>query len=267
MCSHPAVRVISFTGSTEVGRRLMAAAAPHLKRLSLELGGNAPFIIFEDAEIDAAVEAFVQNKFRGAGQTCVCANRLYVQRRVAPRVAESLARRVRRMKVGDGLEEGTEIGPLIDGEAVAKVRRHFDDAIGKGAVCLAGGPDELPVERVARGTFFPPTVLGGVRPEMACVREETFGPLVPIIEFEDEAEAVREANRTEFGLAAYLFTADDRRAARLIPQLHFGHVGHNTGTGPTAEAPFGGLKQSGFGREGGREGLHEYLETQTVPRR
>jgi succinate-semialdehyde dehydrogenase/glutarate-semialdehyde dehydrogenase len=266
LCTHSAVRVVSFTGSTEVGKRLMAMAAPHLKRLSLELGGNAPFIVFDDADLDRAADAFVLNKFRGAGQTCVCANRLYVHQKIASGFAARVAERVGRMRIGDGMNEGTDIGPLIDANARAKVQRHFDDALALGATCVAGGPSVLAAEHAAVGSYFPPTVLTGVTRAMACVNEETFGPLAPLLEFADEAEVIREANRTEYGLAAYLFTADDARAERVIARLVFGHVGHNTGTGPTAEAPFGGMKQSGFGREGGVEGLHDFVEPQSVPR-
>lgn len=266
LCTHPAVRVVSFTGSTDVGKKLMAMSAPHLKRLSLELGGNAPFIVFDDADLDRAVDAFVMNKFRGAGQTCVCANRLYVHTNIAEQFAKRLTERVRSMRIGNGIQEGTDIGPLIDSEAREKVQRHFDDALAQGATCLAGGTEGLSAEQKEVGSYFPPTVLGGVTSAMACVNEETFGPLAPIIEFNDEAEVVREANRTEYGLAAYLFTSDDARAQRIIAKLSFGHVGYNTGTGPTAEAPFGGMKQSGFGREGGLEGLHDFTEPQSVPR-
>ncbi len=265
LCTHPSVRVVSFTGSTDVGKKLMGMAAPHLKRLSLELGGNAPFIVFDDADLDRAVDAFVLNKFRGAGQTCVCANRLYVHSKIVGEFAKRLADRVARMKVGNGIDEGTDVGPLIDSGAREKVQRHFEDAIAHGATCLAGGTDAISAEQRTIGSYFPPTVLGGVTASMACVNEETFGPLAPMIEFSDEAEVVREANRTEYGLAAYLFTADDARAKRIIAKLSFGHVGHNTGTGPTAEAPFGGMKQSGFGREGGAEGLHDFVEPQSVP--
>lgn len=264
LCEHPAVRVISFTGSTPVGKKLMAATAPHLKRLSLELGGNAPFIVFDDADIDRAVEQLMANKFRGAGQTCVCANRLYVQRGVAAAFAEKLAQRASALKVGNGMEEGVEMGPLIDRNAFDKVRRHVDDAVARGAERVAGTEPDEP--KPDQGCFFPPTVLRGVTREMMCVNDETFGPLAPIIEFKDEAEVIEAANNTEYGLAAYVFTTSDERADRVIARLNFGHVGHNTGSGPTAEAPFGGMKQSGFGREGGLEGLHDFIETQTVPR-
>ncbi len=266
LCTHPAVRVVSFTGSTDVGKQLMAMAAPHLKRLSLELGGNAPFIVFEDADLDRAIDAFVMNKFRGAGQTCVCANRLYVHQKIAAEFAQRLSERVSQMKVGNGIEESTDMGPLIDSGASEKVKRIFDDAIARGAKCLAGGPEALTAEQIALGSYFPPSVLTGVTAAMACVNEETFGPLAPLIEFTEEAAVIREANRTEYGLAAYVFTADEARAERVIAQLTFGHVGYNTGTGPTAEAPFGGMKQSGFGREGGLEGLHDFTEPQSVPR-
>lgn len=264
LCEHPAVRVISFTGSTPVGRKLIASTAPHLKRLSLELGGNAPFIVFDDADQDRAVEHLLANKFRGAGQTCVCANRIYVQHGIAEVFTQKLAARVSAIKVGNGMDDGIDMGPLIDRNAFAKVRRHVDDAIAQGATRIAGSEPVEPEN--GGGCFFPPTVLRGVTADMECVRDETFGPLAPVIEFTDEAEVVAAANSTEYGLAAYVFTASDERAERVIRQLSFGHVGHNTGSGPTAEAPFGGMKHSGFGREGGLEGLHDFLEAQTVPR-
>jgi succinate-semialdehyde dehydrogenase/glutarate-semialdehyde dehydrogenase len=266
LCTHPSVRVVSFTGSTDVGKHLMAMAAPHLKRLSLELGGNAPFIVFDDADLGRAIDAFVLNKFRGSGQTCVCANRLYVHQNIAVEFAKRLTDRVSVMKVGNGIDEETDIGPLIDSKAREKVQHQFDDAIAQGARCLVGGTEAVSAEQKRIGSFFPPTVLSGVTASMVCVHEETFGPLAPMIEFSDEAEVIREANRTEYGLAAYLFTADDARAERIISKLSFGHVGYNTGTGPTAEAPFGGMKQSGFGREGGLQGLHDFVEPQSVPR-
>lgn len=264
LCEHPAVRVISFTGSTAVGKKLIADTARHLKRLALELGGNAPFIVFDDADVDRAVDQLMANKFRGAGQTCVCANRVYVQHNIADVFTEKLAARVNAIKVGNGMEAGITMGPLIDRNAFDKVKRHVDDAISQGAVRIAGSP---PIEpKPNEGCFFPPTVLRAVTPQMECVNDETFGPLAPIIEFQSEAEVIEAANNTEYGLAAYVFTSSDERAARVIPRLSFGHVGHNTGSGPTAEAPFGGMKHSGFGREGGLEGLHDFIETQTVPR-
>lgn len=263
LCEHPAVRVISFTGSTPVGKMLMAASAPHLKRLALELGGNAPFIVFADADLDKAVEHLMANKFRGSGQTCVCANRVYVQKEIADTFADKLASHASALKVGNGMDEGTDMGPLIDAGAVAKVKQHVDDAIAKGARKISGAS---PAQSGSdAGTFFPPTVLRGVTPSMQCVTDETFGPLAPLIEFTSEEEVITAANSTEYGLAAYVFTGDDAKAARVIARLSFGHVGHNTGSGPTAEAPFGGMKQSGFGREGGVEGLHDFIEAQAVP--
>ncbi|MDN5849731.1 MAG: NAD-dependent succinate-semialdehyde dehydrogenase [Nitrococcus sp.] len=257
---HPAVRLISFTGSTEIGRELIRKSAEGIKRLTLELGGNAPYIVFDDANLEQAADNLIANKFRGGGQTCVCANRILVQGEVAESFAEQVAQRVRRMRVGNGLEEGTDLGPLIDDNAVAKVRRHVEDALSKGARRLAGGN-----AGAASGNYYPPTVLIDVPKDALCNREETFGPLVPIATFQDEAEAVRIANDTEYGLAAYVFSGDLERARRVAEQLHFGHVGLNTGTGPTPEAPFGGMKQSGYGREGGYEGLYEFTEAQTLP--
>lgn len=264
LCEHPDVQVVSFTGSTEVGRQLMARCAPQVKKMALELGGNAPFLVFADADLDLAADQLLANKFRGAGQTCVCANRILVQREVLEPFGEKVAERVRRLKVGNGMEPGVDIGPLIDRNGFNKVRRHVEDALAKGAQLLAG---ELPAPASSDwGCFYPPSVLIGVQTDMIVQHEETFGPLVPLLPFADENEAVRLANATEFGLAAYLFTADDDRAQRVIRQLRFGHVGYNTGAGPTPEAPFGGMKQSGIGREGGIEGLFEFVEPQTVPR-
>ena len=257
----PEVRLISFTGSTAVGKELIRKSAPGIKRLALELGGNAPFIVFEDADLDAAADNLIANKFRGGGQTCVCANRVFVHQRVAEEFARKVSERVDRLRVGDGLQEGTDIGPLIDSNAVAKVRRHMEDAVGRGARRITGGQSgrEGP-------NFFTPTVLLDVPRDAACFSEETFGPLVPMITFSDEGEVVEAANDTEFGLASYLFTADPDRAERVVAGLHFGHAAVNTGSGPAPEAPFGGMKQSGFGREGGLEGLFEFVEIQTVPR-
>jgi len=256
----PSVRVISFTGSTEVGRELIAQAAPGIKRLTLELGGNAPYIIFADADLDRAADQLMGNKFRGGGQTCVCANRIFVQAEVASAFADKLAERVKALQVGDGMQASTTLGPLIDENAVKKVARHVDDALKKGAQLIyQGDASGLP------GTFHPPTVLLDVPADAACYREETFGPLVPIITFADEPEVVRMANDTDFGLACYVFTADETRGQQVIERLRFGHAALNTGSGPTPEAPFGGMKQSGYGREGGLEGLFEFTEAQTVP--
>jgi succinate-semialdehyde dehydrogenase/glutarate-semialdehyde dehydrogenase len=270
-CTHPAVRVISFTGSTEVGKILLAQSAPHCKRVTLELGGNAPFLVFEDADLNRAADHLVQNKLRAGGQTCVCANRILVQRSVADAFERALVEQLQPLRVGNGLDEGVAVGPMIDRAGHDKVNRHLEDALARGARAVFRG--DLPsvssqagMKVRTGGWFFPPTVVRGARPGMLCAREETFGPLFPFFEFEDEEEAVRMANDTEFGLAAYLFTEDGARAERVIPRLCYGHVGHNTGTGPTPEAPFGGMKESGLGREGGLEGLLDFVEIQTVPR-
>jgi succinate-semialdehyde dehydrogenase/glutarate-semialdehyde dehydrogenase len=263
LCGNPDVQVVSFTGSTEVGRELMALCAPQVKKVALELGGNAPFIVFADADLDHAADQLMANKFRGAGQTCVCANRILVQRDALEPFAAKIAERVRALKVGNGMEQGTDIGPLIDSGGFNKVRHHVEDSLAKGARLIAG---ELPPPATEDwGCFYPPSVLTDVSSDMIVQHEETFGPLVPLMPFDDEDELVRIANDTEFGLASYLFTADDARAQRIIRQLRFGHVGYNTGTGPTPEAPFGGMKQSGIGREGGIEGMFEFVEAQTVP--
>lgn len=264
LCSHPLVRLLSFTGSTEVGVLLARNAAPHGKRLTLELGGNAPFLVFPDADLDAAAAALVANKFRAGGQTCVCTNRVYVQRDVREPFVERVATRVAALRVGDGMVEGTDIGPLVNRAAMAKVAAHVRDARHRGAVRLVGGDPPLP--DADWGCFYPPTLLVGVRPEMLVCREETFGPVLAVADFATEQEALAAANDTQYGLAAYVFTADEHRAERCVRELAFGHVGVNTGTGPTPEAPFGGLKSSGYGREGGLEGLLEYCETQTVVR-
>ena len=262
LCSHPAVRIISFTGSTETGKVLIEKTAPHIKRLAMELGGNAPFIVFDDADLDAAVEALMGNKFRSAGQTCVCANRVYVHRAVSQSFLEKLRKRVAALKVGDGMAEGTDIGPLVDRAGFDKVAQHVKDALNRGAKRLVGGDPARPAQDW--GAFYPPTLLTDVTPEMLACREETFGPLVPVILFENEDDVVKRANETEFGLAAYVFSKDAQRVQRIAPRLSFGHVGVNTGTGPTPQAPFGGMKQSGFGREGGVEGLIEFCEAQVV---
>lgn len=265
LCEHPSVRLISFTGSTEVGRTLAAQCAPHVKRLALELGGNAPFIVMDDADLRSAVDALMANKFRCAGQTCVCANRVLVQRGAVEPFTRLVAERVARLKVGDGQVDGTDIGPLINASAVAKVRRHVDDAVSRGArvVASAGNVDS---NLAARGNFFPPCVLTDLPEDAVMLREETFGPVVGVAPFDTDEQAVERANGTLYGLAAYLFTGDHARAERLAARLQFGHVGVNTATGPTPEAPFGGFKQSGFGREGGLEGLLEFTEPQTVVR-
>ncbi|MGK0358396.1 MAG: succinate-semialdehyde dehydrogenase/glutarate-semialdehyde dehydrogenase [Bradymonadia bacterium] len=262
LCAHPAVRVISFTGSTRVGKLLSAQAAPYVKRMALELGGNAPYLVFADADLDHAADQLLPNKFRCSGQTCVCTNRVYVHASVADAFVERMRTRMAALQVGSGFDAATKIGPLIDRGGFAKVKRLVEDAISKGARVVIGGAPDVPPEDGAM--FYPATLLDGVTAEMNCVREETFGPVLPIVRFETEDEAVRAANDTDYGLAAYFFTADAARCERVAAQLRFGHVGVNSGTGPTPEAPFGGMKQSGLGREGGAEGLLEFVELQTT---
>ncbi|WP_212631063.1 NADP-dependent succinate-semialdehyde dehydrogenase [Pseudomonas sp. KB-10] len=253
LCANPIVRKLSFTGSTGVGIKLMEQCAPTLKKLSLELGGNAPFIVFDDADLDAAVEGAMVAKYRNAGQTCVCANRIYVQDGVYDAFAEKLAAAVAGLKVGQGTEAGVTTGPLIDANAVAKVQAHLTDALEKGARVLQGG-------QALGGNFFAPTVLADVTPDMRVAREETFGPLAPLFRFSDEAEVIRQANDTEFGLAGYFYTRDLGRAFRVGEALEYGMVGINTGLISNEVAPFGGIKASGLGREGSKYGLDEYLE-------
>ena len=259
LTTNPSVRKITFTGSTEVGKQLMAQSAGTLKKLSLELGGNAPFIVFEDADLDAAVQGTIASKFRNTGQTCVCANRLLVQSGVYEEFARRLGAAVRALKVGDGLAGPTDQGPLIDAAALAKVREHIDDALAKGAKIAVGGR-----AHALGGTFFEPTVLTGVTTAMSCAREETFGPVAPLFRFETEAEAIRMANDTEFGLASYVYTRDLARAWRVSEALEYGIVGVNTGIISTEVAPFGGIKESGFGREGSKYGILDYTELKYV---
>ncbi len=249
------VRKLSFTGSTAVGKRLMAQCAGTVKKVSLELGGNAPFIVFEDADLDAAVAGAMASKYRNAGQTCVCANRLLVQAGVYEAFAAKLVDAVSKLRVGDGLAGPTDQGPLIDAKAVAKVERHIEDALSKGARVVLGGK-----RHALGGTFFEPTVLTGVRVGMEIAREETFGPVAPLFRFESEAEAIGMANDTEFGLAAYFYTRDLARAWRVAEALEYGIVGLNTGLISTELAPFGGIKESGIGREGSRHGILDYTE-------
>ncbi|SDS51681.1 succinate-semialdehyde dehydrogenase / glutarate-semialdehyde dehydrogenase [Halopseudomonas sabulinigri] len=255
LCSNPIVRKLSFTGSTGVGIKLMEQCAPSLKKLSLELGGNAPFIVFDDADLDAAVEGAMISKYRNAGQTCVCANRIYVQDSVYDAFAEKLAAAVSQLNVGDGSAAGVTTGPLIDGNAVAKVQRHLADATAKGAQVLAGGK-----AHALGGNFFEPTILTNVDSSMLVAREETFGPLAPLFRFTDEADVVRQANDTEFGLAAYFYARDLSRVFRVAERLEYGMVGINTGLISTEVAPFGGMKSSGLGREGSKYGIEEYVE-------
>lgn len=255
LTANPTVRKLSFTGSTEVGRLLMGQCAPSLKKLSLELGGNAPFIVFDDADLDAAVEGAMISKYRNTGQTCVCANRLLVQDSVYEAFAAKLAEKVASLKVGQGTEAGVSQGPLIDTDALAKVEAHISDAVAKGARVLAGGQ-----RHEKGGTFFQPTVLADVTPEMRVAREETFGPVAPLFRFKTEAEAIALANATEFGLASYFYSRDIGRIFRVGEALEYGMVGVNTGLISNEVAPFGGIKQSGLGREGSKYGLEEYLE-------
>ncbi|SBV95092.1 succinate-semialdehyde dehydrogenase I, NADP-dependent [uncultured Alphaproteobacteria bacterium] len=249
------IRKFSFTGSTETGRILMAQCARTIKKVSFELGGNAPFIVFDDADIESAVDGAIASKYRNAGQTCVCANRIYVQAGVYDAFAKRLAEKVAAMKVGAGSEAGVAIGPLIDDAAVEKVERHVADAREKGAEVAVGGK-----RHPLGGTFYEPTVLTGVTPQMLVAREETFGPVAPLFRFEREEDAVKMANDTEFGLAAYFYTENARRAWRVAEALEYGMVGHNTGMVSNEVAPFGGVKQSGIGREGSKYGIEEYLE-------
>ncbi len=257
LCSSDVVRHLSFTGSTEVGRILMRQCAPTVKKLSLELGGNAPFIVFDDADIDSAVEGALASKYRNAGQTCVCANRLYAQAGIHDAFIAKLATKVQAIQVGNGFEAGVSQGPLIDDAALAKVESHVADALAKGATLVTGG-ERLPAvgER-----FYAPTVLSGVTDQMLCAKEETFGPVAPVFRFDTEAEAIAAANATEFGLASYFYSRDVGRIFRVAEALEYGMVGINTGLISTAEVPFGGVKQSGLGREGARQGIDDYLET------
>ncbi len=259
MARSPTVRKLTFTGSTEVGRTLMRQSADTIKKLSLELGGNAPFIVFDDADIDAAVEGAMISKYRNAGQTCVCANRLYVQRGVLDAFTCQLVAKVNALKIGPGTDAGVTQGPLIDAKAVAKMEEHVADAIAKGGRVLAGGKCHA-----LGGLFFEPTVIAGARADMLFAKEETFEPLAPIFPFDTEDEVLRLANDTEFGLAAYFFSRDIGRIWRVAERLEAGMVGVNTGLISTAEAPFGGIKQSGLGREGSRHGLEEFLEIKYV---
>ena len=255
MTGNPVVRKLSFTGSTEIGRLLMRQSADTIKKLSLELGGNAPFIVFDDADVDAAVVGAMASKYRNSGQTCVCTNRLYVQAGVYDEFVAKLAKAADALKVGNGLEAGTEQGPLIDANAVAKVEEHVADALAKGATLLAGGK-----RHALGGTFFEPTVLAGVTQDMLVASEETFGPLAPVVKFETEDEAIAMANDTEFGLASYFYSTNLSRVWRVAEAIESGMVCVNSGILSTEVAPFGGVKQSGLGREGSKYGIDEYVE-------
>jgi succinate-semialdehyde dehydrogenase/glutarate-semialdehyde dehydrogenase len=252
-CSSDIVRHISFTGSTEVGRILMAQSAPSIKKLALELGGNAPFIVFDDADIDSAVEGAMASKYRNAGQTCVCANRIYVQDAVYDEFVQKFSAKVKTLKVGNGFDEGVVQGPLIENAAIEKVERHVQDAIHKGGKVMVGG-------HKLDGQFFEPTVIADARADMLCAREETFGPFAPVFRFHKEQEAIDAANNTEFGLASYFYSRDIGRIYRVSEALEYGMVGINVGIIATEHVPFGGVKQSGLGREGSSHGMDEYLE-------
>ena len=259
MTANPAVRKLTFTGSTEVGKKLMAQCAGTMKKLSLELGGNAPFIVFDDADLDAAVQGALASKYRNTGQTCVCANRILIQAGVYETFAKKLLAAVSQLRVGDGLAGVTDQGPLIDTRAVAKVEEHIADAVAKGAKVVLGGK-----RHTLGGSFFEPTILTGVTPGMLVAREETFGPLAPLFKFDTEAQAIAMANDTEFGLAAYVYTRDLARSWRVSEALEYGIVGLNTGIISTEVAPFGGVKESGTGREGSKYGILDYTEMKYV---
>ena len=258
-CENPIVRKLTFTGSTEVGRILLEQGAAQVMKMSMELGGNAPFIVFDDADLDAAVEGAMISKYRNNGQTCVCANRIYVQAGVYDAFAEKLAAAVSAMKIGDGLDDGVGTGPLINMEAVDKVEEHIADATAKGAKVITGG-----ARHELGGTFFQPTILTGVTKEMAVATDETFGPVAPLFKFEDEADVIEQANDTIFGLASYFYARDLSRVWRVAEELEYGMVGVNTGLISTEVAPFGGVKQSGLGREGSHHGIEDYLEMKYI---
>jgi succinate-semialdehyde dehydrogenase/glutarate-semialdehyde dehydrogenase len=259
LCDSPTVRKLSFTGSTAVGRILMQQSAPTLKKLSLELGGNAPFIVFDDADLDAAVEGALASKYRNTGQTCVCTNRFYAQRSIYDEFVQRLAARASQLKVGPGFETGVQQGPLIDEQALAKVQAHVADAVSKGARVVTGGR-----RHALGGTYYEPTVLSEVSDQMLLARDETFGPVAPVFRFDDESDVMASANGVEYGLSAYFYTRDNTRVMRVAERLEFGIVGINTGIISTEVAPFGGVKQSGFGREGSHYGIDEYLVVKYV---
>ncbi len=252
-CASDIVRHISFTGSTEVGRILMAQSAPTVKKLALELGGNAPFIVFDDADVDSAVEGAIASKYRNAGQTCVCANRIYVQSGVYDEFVQKFSAKVQALKVGNGFEDGVLQGPLIEPAAVAKVQRHLEDALQRGGKIVTGG-------KPLQGQFFQPTVVADARSDMLCAKEETFGPFAPVFRFNTEQEVIDAANNTEFGLASYFYSRDVGRIFRVSEALEYGMVGINVGIIATEHVPFGGVKQSGLGREGSHHGMDEYVE-------
>jgi succinate-semialdehyde dehydrogenase/glutarate-semialdehyde dehydrogenase len=259
MTSNPIVKKVSFTGSTEVGKLLMEQCSRTVKKVSLELGGNAPFIVFDDADIDAAVEGAIVSKYRNMGQTCVCANRLYAQDKIYDQFVEKLSKKVAAMKIGDGTEQGVVQGPLINMEAVDKVEKHIADAVKGGAKIVTGGK-----RHALGGSFFEPTVLANVKPDALVAHEETFGPLAPVFRFKDEADVIAMCNNSPFGLASYFYSRDLGRVWRVAEALESGMVGVNTGLITTEVAPFGGVKESGLGREGSHHGMEEYVEIKYV---
>ena len=258
-CENPIVRKLTFTGSTEVGRILLRQGADQVMKMSMELGGNAPFIVFDDADIDKAVEGAMISKYRNNGQTCVCANRIYVQAGVYDAFADKLAEAVSAMTIGDGLDDGVGTGPLINMDAVAKVEEHISDALSKGGQVRTGGK-----RHELGGTFFEPTIITEVTKDMAVATDETFGPVAPLFRFEDEEDVIAQANDTIFGLASYFYASDLSRVWRVAEALEYGMVGVNTGLISTEVAPFGGVKQSGLGREGSRHGIEDYLEMKYI---
>ncbi|USG65632.1 NAD-dependent succinate-semialdehyde dehydrogenase [Brevibacillus ruminantium] len=260
---NPKLSKIAFTGSTRVGKLLMEGAAKQVKRVSMELGGHAPFIVFPDADLDAAVKGLFESKFRNSGQMCICTNRLYVHEEVADAFTEKLVERLKQTKVGDGREKGTEIGPLVNERALNKVLEHIEDARSKGGQVVYGGK-RLTEGDYAKGFYCEPTVIADVTDEMKISYEETFGPVVPMVRFTDEAEVLKLANNTRYGLAAYVYTRDNQRCFRMAEELEYGIVGINDGSPTQTQAPFGGFKESGIGREGGHFGMDEYLETKFV---
>jgi succinate-semialdehyde dehydrogenase/glutarate-semialdehyde dehydrogenase len=259
LCANPIVRKVTFTGSTEVGRILMRQSADTVKKMSLELGGNAPFIVFDDADLDAAAEGALASKYRNAGQTCVCANRIYVQDSVYDAFTAKIAERIKALKVGKGTEAGVNIGPLIDAQGLSKVEEHVADAVGKGAKVVVGGK-----RHALGGLFYEPTLLTGMKPGMKVAREETFGPVAPLFRFKTDAEAIAAANESEFGLCAYFYSRDVGRIFRAAEALEAGIVGVNVGIISTEVAPFGGVKQSGLGREGSKYGIEEFVEIKYI---
>jgi succinate-semialdehyde dehydrogenase/glutarate-semialdehyde dehydrogenase len=259
LCSNPIVRKISFTGSTPVGKILMEKCAGTVKRLSLELGGNAPFIVFEDADIESAVKGLMQSKYRNAGQTCVCANRIFAHSSIYDQFVELLTEATKKLKMGDGFDEDVNVGPLINQKALLKVQGLVEDAISKGAICHAGG-----TQGNLGLSFYEPTVLSNVNTAMKIHEEEIFGPIASVYKFESEEEAVRMANQTKHGLAAYFYGKDINRIYRVMEDLEFGMVGINTGLLSSVTAPFGGIKESGFGREGSKYGIDEYLDIKYI---